>query len=198
MRIIRIISAELKDAFLSIIRWLPGMAGVMIRYHIYKKHFAACGKNICISMGCYIRDSENISLGSDLQLGLNSQLLAAGNGTERLEIGNGFSSNSNVMINADCGGRIVIGNNVQIGPNSVLRASNHEFKDLHKPISQQGHQPGKIVIEDDVWLGSNVVVLPNVIIKRGSVVGAGAVVTKDVEPFSIVGGVPARLIAKRA
>tara|TARA_Y100000991_G_C21709108_1_gene237101 strand:- start:224 stop:532 length:309 start_codon:yes stop_codon:yes gene_type:complete len=101
------------------------------------------------------------------------------------------------MINSRGIGEIIIGKNVLIGPNSVLRSNNHNYKTSQKPINQQGMSEGKITIEDDVWIGSNVVILPNVIIGKGSIVAAGAVVTSNVEAFSIVGGVPAKLIGLR-
>lgn len=101
------------------------------------------------------------------------------------------------MINADCGGRICIGSNILIGPNVVLRASNHIYKNRDVLIRHQGHESGIIEISDDVWIGANVTVLPNVRIHKGAVVAAGAVVTKDVEEYTIVGGIPAKEISKR-
>lgn len=104
--------------------------------------------------------------------------------------------NQNVLIDA-CSGFIKLGNNVIIGPNSVLRAANHIFTDLDKPIRYQGHSGGKIIIEDDCWLGANVIVLKDVTVGKGSVIGAGAIVTKDIPPLSIAVGVPARVIGHR-
>lgn len=109
-----------------------------------------------------------------------------------LEIGNNVAMNRNVMINADLGGKIFIGDDVLFGPNVVLRASNHNFTDRSIPFTQQGHTGGTIVIENNVWLGSNVVVLPNVRIGTGSVIGAGSVVTNNVSPYSVYAGVPAK------
>lgn len=114
-----------------------------------------------------------------------------------IQFGDRVSFNANVYINACLGGRIVLGNDVLIGPNSVLRASDHVTTDLEVPINQQGHTGGEIVIEDDVWLGANVTVTGGVGIGTGSVVAAGAVVIHDVEPYTIVGGVPARFIKHR-
>lgn len=114
-----------------------------------------------------------------------------------IEIGDRVSFNNNVHINACGGGRIILGNDVLVAPNVVLRASDHITSSLDKPIREQGHKPGEIVLEDDVWLGSNVTVIGDVRIGRGAVVAAGAVVIKDVEPYSIVGGVPAKFIKKR-
>lgn len=94
-------------------------------------------------------------------------------------------------------GKIVIGNDCSIAPNCVLRASNHTFTSIEIPIREQGHTYGEIVVEDDVWIASNCVVTANTRIGKGSIIGAGSVVTKNVEPYSIMGGVPAKLIKKR-
>ena len=92
---------------------------------------------------------------------------------------------------------IEIGDDVMIGPNTVLRSSDHGFDSTQVPMNQQPHQPGIIRISEDVWLGANVTVVGNVSIGRGVVVGAGSVVTKDVPEFQIVAGVPAKLIRSR-
>ena len=147
------------------------------------------GKDLLVLGGARIR------LGAHFSCWRLCTLAACADG--RIEIGDHVSFNSNVYVNACSGGQIVIGNDVLIGPNVVLRASDHKFDDVTRPIRTQGHNAGTIIIEDDVWLGSNVTVVGGVRIGRGSVVAAGAVVTANVEPYSIVGGVPARLIRKR-
>ncbi|MBL4753660.1 MAG: hypothetical protein JKY52_08745 [Flavobacteriales bacterium] len=93
---------------------------------------------------------------------------------------------------------VTIGNHVMIAPGCVLLDRTHNIADLDKPMVLQGESEKMApVIRDDVWLGQNVIVMPGVVIGQGAVVGAGSVVTKDVPPFSIVGGVPARIIRKR-
>ena len=89
-------------------------------------------------------------------------------------------------------GGIYIGDDVLIGHNACLLTLNHDLN----PNKRADMHPAPIYIEDKVWLGSNVTVLPGVRIKRGSIVGAGAVVTKDVEENTIVGGIPAKFIKK--
>lgn len=116
--------------------------------------------------------------------------------TEAIKIGGGVSINYNVLIDS-CGGSISIGNDVLIGPNCVLRAADHIFSDITRPINKQGHLGGEIIIEDDCWLAANVVVVKGVTIGKGSIVGAGAVVTKSIPPYSIAGGIPARVIGHR-
>ena len=91
-----------------------------------------------------------------------------------------------------------IGSHVMIAPNVSILNSTHNFGDTNIPMIMQGELKNQNpTIEDDVWIGRNAVIMPNVKIGKGSIVGAGAVVTKNVEPFSIVGGVPAKLIKKR-
>jgi acetyltransferase-like isoleucine patch superfamily enzyme len=115
---------------------------------------------------------------------------------QSLEMGHRVAINYQVHIDASSG-FIRIGNDVLIGPNCVLRAADHVFTDRTRPINSQGHRWGRIIIEDDCWLGANVVVLKNVTIGRGSVIGAGAVVTRNIPPYSIAVGVPARIIGQR-
>jgi len=145
-------------------------------------------------IGARLVCAKNISIGHRFSLMRYSALYAC-DGT--LQIGDRVSINSNVLLDASENGRIIIGSDVLIGPNVVLRASNHVFKDKDRPINQQGHTGGYILVQDDVWIGANVVVVPNVTIGAHAVVAAGAVVTSDVEPWTVVGGVPARVILRR-
>jgi galactoside O-acetyltransferase len=165
----------------------------------YRKKFKYLGERTVFSPGCTIRGAENMHLGKDVGIGLNNQLMAGGvSGGEHLEIGDRTKTNSNVIINADIGGQIIIGSDVLIGPNTVIRASNHHFGNTDVPIMAQGHSSGKIEIADDVWIAANATILPNVTIGRGAIIGAGAVVHKDVAAYTIVGGVPAKKIGERS
>jgi acetyltransferase-like isoleucine patch superfamily enzyme len=92
---------------------------------------------------------------------------------------------------------IFLGDYVMIAPNCVLVASSHSFKDIEIPMINQSSQNDPIFIEDDVWIGANCTITSGVRIGHGSIVGAGSVVTKDVTPYTIVGGVPARVIGSR-
>ena len=94
-------------------------------------------------------------------------------------------------------GLIRIGSYVRIASHTVLVAGNHRFDRLDVPIRSQGLELAPITIEDDVWIGSHVVVVAGVTIGHGSVIGAGAVVTHDSPPYSIAVGAPARVIKDR-
>ena len=93
-------------------------------------------------------------------------------------------------------GPVTIGSHVNLAQGITVTALNHNFSDSGKRIDEQGVSTTPVVIEDDVWIGANAVVLPGVRIGTHSVVAAGAVVTKDVPPHSIVAGVPAKVIKK--
>ena len=93
-------------------------------------------------------------------------------------------------------GPVTIGSHVNLAQGITVTALNHNFSDSEKRIDEQGVSTTPVVIEDDVWIGANAVVLPGVRIGTHSVVAAGAVVTKDVPPHSIVAGVPAKVIKK--
>ena len=198
MRVWELFLSECSQLLDFVAERFPGTVGVRWRRWLAKKRFRHCGDHLFIDLNCTIRGGVNISMGDGVGFGIRNQIYA---GLERgdalIEIGDGCRFNSDCMINADCGGEIRLGQQVILGPNVLMRASNHRFSRKDIPICQQGHTPGKIIIDDDVWIGANVVLLPNVHIGCGAIVGAGAVVNKDVDSYTIVGGVPAKRIGKR-
>ncbi|MDD4604595.1 MAG: DapH/DapD/GlmU-related protein [Bacteroidales bacterium] len=96
---------------------------------------------------------------------------------------------SNVLI-----GPVKIGNNIMFAQNIVLSGLNHGYEDISIPPSKQKTTKAEIVVEDDVWIGSNSVILAGVTIGKHAVVAAGSIVTKNVPPFSVVGGNPAKIL----
>lgn len=107
-------------------------------------------------------------------------------------IGNNFTGNHNLTI-LDIR-EVRIGDNVMIGPNTLITTVGHPLD--YRPRREYIAFAKPVVIEDDVWIGGNVTVLPGVTIGRGAVVAAGAVVTKDVPPCSVAAGNPAKVIKK--
>ena len=93
-------------------------------------------------------------------------------------------------------GPVDIGSHVNLAQGITVTALNHNFSDANKRIDEQGVSTSPVTIEDDVWIGANAVILPGVTIGEHCVVAAGAVVTKDVPPHSLVAGVPAKVIKK--
>lgn len=114
---------------------------------------------------------------------------------EGLKIGNNSSIGPYSYIG--CSGYIEIGDNVMMSPRVSIYAENHLFDDPDLTIKEQGVKREFVKIEDDCWIAANTVILAGVTIGRGSVIAAGSVVNKDVPPYSIVGGVPAKVIKSR-
>ncbi|MCL6293419.1 acyltransferase [Jejuia spongiicola] len=135
---------------------------------------------------------DNFMLGDFAIIECTGVLRAPGN---KLVIGNDVAINHFCFIGVR--GEVLIGNNVIFGPRVTVLSENHNFDDLNIPIKCQGETRFKTVIEDNVWIGANVIIMPGVIIKEGSVIGSGAVVTKDTEVNSVMVGVPAKMIKRR-
>ena len=114
--------------------------------------------------------------------------------TPQLTVGD----NSGVGIDCELYGEITIGANVMMGPEVVILTQGHAFSRTDIPMMEQGKlEPKPVTIGDDCWIGRRVMILPGVHIAEGCVIGAGAVVTKDIPPYSVAAGVPARVIKSR-
>lgn len=141
-----------------------------IRLIIARNIFDYCGRNV------------NVEKGADF---------GSGNG---IRIGD----NSGIGVNCSVRGPLEIGDNVMMGPDVIIMTSSHNVESTLIPMNQQGSLPKqKVKICDDVWIGTRVIILPGVTIGEGTIIGAGAVVTKDVPDYAIVGGVPAKIIKYR-
>lgn len=101
--------------------------------------------------------------------------------------------NSGLGENCRIGSGAVIGNNVMMGADVIIVTQNHQYT----RETFEGFVKKPVIIDDNVWIGYRVIILPGVRIGRNAIIGAGAVVTKDVPPYSIAGGVPARVLKMR-
>lgn len=148
--------------------------GKNVKFEDYAEIHGLCSKglifgdSVTISRGVMIRPSSYY--GGDLGVGLTM----------------GEHSSIGPYGYVGCSGKITIGKNVMFGPKCSLFAENHNFSDTEASIKGQGVNQKGIVIEDDCWIGSNVIILDGVTIGRGSVIGAGTLITKDVPAGSIV------------
>lgn len=167
---------ELYEVVEIILSVFPGTPGKFIRRFFYRLCFKKCGVNFGASLRIRIQVPGNISIGNNV--GLNYGVWIAANMHQN--------------------GGIIIGDNVLVGPYTIIHSGNHRFNDLAAPIYKQGSEFKTIIIEDDVWIAARCTILSGVRLGKGSVIAAGAVVTKDVPPYSIVGGIPAKIIAKRS
>lgn len=125
----------------------------------------------------------------------SSVILRQGN---NIEIGEGCLINHNNVLQAGkVDAKIKIGNYVHTGANVMIIAFNHAFDTREIPTIKQDYYDADITIEDDVWIGGGVTILGGVTIGKGAILAAGAVVNKDVPPYAIVGGIPAKVIKYR-
>ena len=187
----------LVSELVSFVEWafsqLPGRVGTIVRRLYWSSVLSKAGQRLTIGADVIITGKTNIRVGDNVSI-MRSSYLYGERGD--IQIGSRVSVNTNTCIGAT-GGKVSIGDDVLIAQNVVLRAADHAYKDASKPINQQGHVGGSITIEDNVWIGANVVVTKNVVLGEGSIVAAGAVVTKNVPPYAIVAGVPAKTISSR-
>lgn len=177
-----------------LVAWIPSRIGVYLRRAVVRWGVAEAGWGLQLDTGIRITGWANISLGNNISI-MRLGALHAHEG--KLRIGNNVSINSNCCISPADGGRVEIGDGVLIAQNVVIRAADHRHDEVDRPIIQQGHVGGEILIGEGAWICANAVITKDVRIGAHAIVGAGAVVTQDVAPFAIVGGVPARLIRSR-
>tara|TARA_B100002019_G_C21130210_1_gene527888 strand:+ start:46 stop:738 length:693 start_codon:yes stop_codon:yes gene_type:complete len=167
---------------------------------ILNAHKIKVGKNFTLKRNSLIEalSIKGVTIGDNFSLGYNAIIECTG---ALRSVGDSLFVGNNVGINHYCfigvRGEVYIGDNVIFGPYVCVLSENHIFKDLNIPIREQGELRYKTVIEDNVWIGAGAKILPGVVIGKGSIIASGAVVTKDVENFSVVGGVPAKFIKKR-
>ena len=176
----------------------------VLRGSLYKLRFKQSRGFIFVGKGVIIRNPRLIETGRNLTIKDFASIQALSR--------KGIQFGDNVMIGRytiiECTGVIRelgeglrVGNNsnndVLFGPRVSVHAENHIFERLDVPIRKQGTSRRGVKIEDDCWIGSGVIVTDGVTIGRGSVIAAGSVVTRDIPPFSVAAGVPARVIKQR-
>lgn len=178
--------------------------GIIIKFLFLPKNNGAklrVGKNVTIrgdiniGKGVIIESNVKIynhtKIGNNVTLGDNVELRS--NKPSFVSIGDRTSINRNSLIM----GVVSIGEDCSIAPGCIVVGSNHVFDDCNTKIKMQGLSRKGIVIENNVWLGANVVVLDGVNIGEGCVIGAGAVVTKSIPANSIAVGNPCRILKSR-
>jgi len=184
--------------------WIGKSSGIILCEKKVRLYYPQCihaGRSLNLEENCEIigLSKRGVVFGNRCTVGRFATIrptnVLVNEAGEGLKIGN--NSNIGPYSWIGCSGFIEIGSNVMMGPRVNLLAENHNFERTDIPMKEQGVSRSFIKIEDDVWLGANCSVLSGVTIGKGSIVATGAVVTKDVPPFSIVGGVPARILRSR-
>lgn len=195
--------------------WIPTLVGIMLRAIVYRLVMRIQGF-VAIENGVRLAQPANISLGPGVYLDQGVYLQACPQGIEigadtyvmhhaTLQVYN-FRGipHSGIKIGRRCfigeysiirgQGGVTIGDRVFLAPSVQIMAVNHVYDDPERPLIEQGITAEGIVVENDVWIGTGAIILDGVRIGRNSVIGAGAVVTRDVPPHSLAVGVPARVI----
>ncbi len=163
--------------------------------------YLSVGHNVKIEEGAEVQclSRQGVILGNGVTIGRGACIRPSSyygmDPGQGIEVGEGSAIGAYCWIGAS--GHVRIGRDVLFGPRVVLIPENHNFDDLEATIKSQGVTRAGIEIGDNCWIGCNVTILSGVTIGHGSIVAAGAVVRGNVEPYSIVGGVPAKLIRKR-
>ena len=116
---------------------------------------------------------------------------------QNVEVGSRVSVGPYARLWASPNARLVIADDVLIGPNVIIVTANHGFAQRDVRVGDQPQIEQDVLIGRDAWIGANAVILPGIRIGEGAVVAAGSVVNRDVEPYAVVGGVPARPIGER-
>lgn len=161
--------------------------------------FGHYGRNVYIQSGVSFVRPEYISIGDHVTIGKHTDLYVhpPSSSSKRflIEIGNHVHIGSYNILGARHG--IVLEDYVLIGPHVMIGDHGHRYEQIDLPIKSQGvTQGGPIRIEEGCWIGANVFILPKVTIGRHSVIGANSVVNRDVPPYSVAVGVPARVVKR--
>jgi acetyltransferase-like isoleucine patch superfamily enzyme len=208
-------SRRWENIAIALFGWVPLSIGKKLRKLAYRTVLAHLGKGGEIAPGVELIQADGISIEDNVRIHRDVRIMSLGRNS-KIRLKNWAHLDRGVDIRTHHTGEIEVGENSYIGPytclsgdfikigrdcmiasHSGLYANNHNFADPDRPICQQGSNYKGIVIEDDCWLGSGVRVLDGVTIGQGSVIGAGAVVTKSIPPYSIAVGVPAKVVGKR-
>jgi maltose O-acetyltransferase len=147
-----------------------GKLAKKLRAMACKRLFRACGQRVNVEKGANFYTGWEIEIGDDSSLGIGC------------------------MIPYD----LKVGRDVMMGPYVIVVGDSHRFENRDLPMRLQGIEDYPPVrIEDDVWIGARAIILPGISIGKGAIIGAGAVVTKDIPPYAICAGNPARIIRYR-
>ncbi len=152
--------------------------------------FSKLGKNVIFEDGVKVFSPETIEIGDNVYFGHHTQI--KGHPAGKMKIGNNCWIGPNCFIQSP--GTIKIGDNVGMGANVIVITSQHDLSSPEEIIINKPLQFKKVIIEDNVDIGAGAVILPGVSIGKGSMIGAGSVVTRDVPPKTVVAGNPAKIL----
>ncbi len=170
-----------------------GVVDALMRSAIFAAAARSCGPGLRVGSGVAVKHIETFELGAGVFIGAQANIQGRING--RCRIGRNSWIGPQAFLDAR---DLVIGDYVGWGPGAKLLGSAHVAEPVDVPIIETDLHIRPVRIGDWADIGTNAVILPGVTVGKGAIVGAGAVVTADVEPFSVVAGVPARFIRWRS
>jgi acetyltransferase-like isoleucine patch superfamily enzyme len=177
---------------------MNGMAAIECHVRIRHARNLRLGRNVYLDQGVYVHACPGgIEIGDDTCVMHNTELHVFNFRNlphAYIKIGSGTFVGESVVIRGQ--GGVTIVNSVLIAPHAKILAVNHNFADVTRPVIEQGIAGQGITIEDGSWIGAGAAVLDGVRVGKGAVVGANAVVTRDVPPHSVVVGSPARVVRR--
>lgn len=204
------------EMLMTLLSWVPGALGLLLRQKLYRFMLGSMGRGVAIGANVMIRHPKKIRIGDNVVIDDNCVLDAKGETNQGIEIHNGVFVGRGTILTCH-NGDIVLEDNVNLGFNCVISSlssivikknhlmaafcylvgGDHDSDRTDIPVLMQCRSSKGIMIEENVWLGAAVSVLDGVTVGRDSIIGAHAVVNKDVPEFAISAGVPARFMWDR-
>ena len=204
------------ELIVTLFSWVPGALGIFLRSLFYPGIIGEMGRGVAFGANIAIRHPHKIKIGNNVVMDDNCVLDAKGETNKGIEIHNGVFIGRSTILTCH-NGDIILEDNVNIGFNCVISSlsrivikknhlmaafcylvgGDHESDRTDIPVLFQGRSSKGIQIDENVWLGAGVAVLDGVTIGRDSIIGAGAVVNKDVPDYAIAAGLPAKFLWDR-
>lgn len=168
---VRVFPVNIRKMIFVAIRGIPGNVGIALRYVVLKTLAKSIGDNVSVHENVILLHVENLKIGDNVSI--------------------------HPMCYLDANGEISIGNDVSIAHGTSIISTTHNYEDKNEMINNQGLKKKKVNIGNNIWIGAKATVVCGIDILDGTVVGAGAVVTKSFPPNVVVGGVPAKILKER-
>ena len=204
------------EAIVTLCSALPGALGLFLRSRLYPLLLGRAGRNVTFGSNVVLRHPHKIRIGDDVVIDDGCCLDAKGDGNRGIDIGTGvfigrgtilsckngdivIDDHANIGFNCEIfsGARVRLGKHTLVAAYTYLVGGDHTHDRTDTPVLHQKRVARGIEVDDNAWLGAHVVVADGVTIGRDAIVGAGAVVRREIPPFSVAAGVPARVIRDR-
>jgi acetyltransferase-like isoleucine patch superfamily enzyme len=179
--------------------WVPGALGLFLRSKLFPMILGRVGRNVVFGANVTIRHPHKIQIGDNVVIDDQCCLDAKGTDNSGIVIGEGVFVGRNTILSCKNGSasRVRIGKNILMAAYTYLVGGDHLYDRVDIPVLEQGRTARGIDVDDNVWLGTHVVVTDGSRIGRDAIIGAGAVVVGDIPEFAIATGIPAKVIRDR-